>query len=65
MEGLDDKFNEKCKRGDFIVAGRNFGCGSSENMLNSFKKVLGVAAVILNHLQESFTEMLQMLGSSS
>lgn len=20
MEGLDDKFNEKCKKGDFIVA---------------------------------------------
>ena len=29
MEGLDDKFNEKCKKGDFIVAGKNFGCGSS------------------------------------
>ena len=26
MEGLDPDFNNKCKKGDFIVAGKNFGC---------------------------------------
>ena len=30
MEGLDSEFNRKCKKGDFIVAGTNFGCGSSK-----------------------------------
>ena len=29
MEGLDPDFHSKIKDGDFIVAGRNFGCGSS------------------------------------
>ena len=29
MEGLDIDFHSKVKEGDFIVTGRNFGCGSS------------------------------------
>ncbi len=29
MEDLDPNFFSKIKKGDFIVAGRNFGCGSS------------------------------------
>ena len=46
MEGLDDKFNEKCKKGDFIVAGKNFGCGSSREQAPGVLKALGVKAVI-------------------
>ena len=29
MEGLDPDFHSKVKEGDFILSGRNFGCGSS------------------------------------
>jgi 3-isopropylmalate/(R)-2-methylmalate dehydratase small subunit len=29
MEGMDPNFHSRVKKGDFIVAGRNFGCGSS------------------------------------
>jgi len=29
MEGLDPDFHKKVKEGDFILAGKNFGCGSS------------------------------------
>ena len=29
MEGLEEGWGKRIKKGDFIVAGRNFGCGSS------------------------------------
>jgi 3-isopropylmalate/(R)-2-methylmalate dehydratase small subunit len=29
MEGLDPAFHSKVKEGDFILSGKNFGCGSS------------------------------------
>ena len=29
MEGLEEGWGQRVKNGDFIVAGRNFGCGSS------------------------------------
>ena len=53
MEGLDDKFNEKCKKGDFIVAGKNFGCGSSRHAPIALKGV-GVAAVIAESFARIF-----------
>ncbi len=33
MEDADPDFMKKAKAGDIIVAGKNFGCGSSRNML--------------------------------
>jgi 3-isopropylmalate/(R)-2-methylmalate dehydratase small subunit len=29
MEGIDPNFHARVKKGDYIVAGKNFGCGSS------------------------------------
>lgn len=29
MEGMDPNFHARVKKGDYIVAGKNFGCGSS------------------------------------
>ncbi|HOW04755.1 3-isopropylmalate dehydratase, partial [Methanospirillum hungatei] len=29
FEGIRDEFSKQAKKGDIIVAGRNFGCGSS------------------------------------
>lgn len=54
MGGLDDKFNEKCKKGDFIVAGKNFGCGSSREHAPIALKGVGVAAVIAESFARIF-----------
>lgn len=54
MKGLDDKFNEKCKKGDFIVAGKNFGCGSSREHAPIALKGVGVAAVIAESFARIF-----------
>ena len=54
MEGLDPDFNEKCSEGDFIVAGTNFGCGSSREHAPIALKGVGVAAVIAESFARIF-----------
>ena len=54
MEGLDAEFNEKCKKGDFIVAGTNFGRGSSREHAPIALKGVGVAAVIAESFARIF-----------
>jgi 3-isopropylmalate/(R)-2-methylmalate dehydratase small subunit len=46
MEDLDPHFVKRLKRGDFMVAGRNFGCGSSREQAPLALKHAGVAAVL-------------------
>lgn len=46
MEGVDPEFAKKVRPGDFIVAGKNFGCGSSRETAPGVLKDAGVAAVI-------------------
>ena len=45
MEALDPEFSSKVKPGDFIVAGTNFGCGSSTPAHYSIV-ALGIPAVV-------------------
>ena len=54
MEGLDADFNKKCKKGDFIVAGTNFGCGSSREHAPIALKGAGVEAVIAESFARIF-----------
>ncbi len=54
MEGLDPDFDRKCKKGDFIVAGSNFGCGSSMEHAPIALKGVGVAAVIAESFARIF-----------
>ncbi|MBW1962579.1 MAG: 3-isopropylmalate dehydratase small subunit [Deltaproteobacteria bacterium] len=46
MEGIEPGFYKKFKAGDLMVAGRNFGCGSSREEAPMALKSLGVAAVV-------------------
>ena len=46
MEDIDPEFASKVTKGDFVVAGRNFGSGSSREQAPRALKAAGVAAVI-------------------
>ncbi len=46
LEGEDPIFASQVKKGDIIVAGLNFGCGSSREQAPVALKHLGVAAVV-------------------
>ena len=46
MEAVDPEFAKKVRPGDIIVAGPNFGCGSSREQAPIAIKYLGIAAIL-------------------
>lgn len=46
MEPLNPEFAGKVKEGDIIVAGKNFGCGSSREQAPAVLKSLGIRAIV-------------------
>ena len=54
MEGCDPEFARLAEQGDIIVAGRNFGCGSSREQAPLALKGAGVAAVVARSFARIF-----------
>jgi 3-isopropylmalate/(R)-2-methylmalate dehydratase small subunit len=54
MEGADPKFASKVSKGDIIVAGNNFGCGSSREQAPVVIKHSGVSAVVAKSFARIF-----------
>ncbi|HIC09785.1 MAG TPA: 3-isopropylmalate dehydratase small subunit [Campylobacterales bacterium] len=54
MEDADPDFSKKVKKGDIIVAGRNFGSGSSREHAPIALKYAGVSAVIAKSFARIF-----------
>ena len=54
FESLDPDFAAKVKPGDYVVAGENFGCGSSREQAPAVLKALGVRAVIAKSFARIF-----------
>jgi 3-isopropylmalate/(R)-2-methylmalate dehydratase small subunit len=54
MEDLRPDFYKSINQGDFIVAGENFGCGSSREQAPIAIKYAGISAVIANSFARIF-----------
>jgi 3-isopropylmalate/(R)-2-methylmalate dehydratase small subunit len=54
LEGYDKDFPKKIKKGDIIVAGANFGCGSSREQAATSLKDAGIACVVAKSFSRIF-----------
>ena len=54
LEDLDVDFRSKLSKGDILVAGTNFGCGSSREQAPLALKIAGVSAVISKYFARIF-----------
>ncbi len=54
FEPLMDNFADDVKPGDIVVAGNNFGCGSSREQAPRILKALGVRAIVADSFARIF-----------
>jgi 3-isopropylmalate/(R)-2-methylmalate dehydratase small subunit len=54
MENLDPQFSKRVRPGDVIIAGKNFGCGSSREQAPIALKTAGIKAVVAESFARIF-----------
>lgn len=54
MEGIDPEFPRKIRKNDIIVAGKNFGCGSSREQAPLALKHAGIGCVVAESFARIF-----------
>ncbi|MBS3815294.1 MAG: 3-isopropylmalate dehydratase small subunit [Hadesarchaea archaeon] len=54
MEGIDSDFTDKIQEGDVIIAGKNFGCGSSREHAPIALKAAGIETIIAESFARIF-----------
>jgi len=54
LEDLDPLFSKQVKNGDIIIAGKNFGCGSSREQPVLGLKAVGIKAVVAESFARIF-----------
>lgn len=54
LEATYPKFNREAKQGDIVVAGKNFGCGSSREHAPQALKTRGIAVVVADSYARIF-----------
>ena len=54
LEDLDPEFQTRLQKGDLVVGGNNFGCGSSREQAPLALKVAGVSAVVAKYFARIF-----------
>jgi len=62
LESVNPSFASDVQRGDVVVAGRNFGCGSSRETAAENLKALGVACVVAESFSRIFMRNSIALG---
>lgn len=62
LEDLDPEFSQRVEKGDFIVAGRNFGSGSSREQAPRVIKHLGIGAILAGSFSRTFYRNAVALG---
>ena len=54
LEDLDPEFKAKVRKGDILVAGENFGCGSSREQAPLALKAAGISTVVATYFTRIF-----------
>jgi 3-isopropylmalate/(R)-2-methylmalate dehydratase small subunit len=54
LEDLDPEFTKEVRKEDIIIAGRNFGCGSSREQAATCLKYAGVGAIVAKSFSRIF-----------